>query len=202
MNLKYKKEDIIPIVLCMFQLLMFDLVNSVFNFAVQKYYPDLKGLIVADNTEPDDSMYLLLRLVKHDQTASVISYYLSLLREHKNQFQNKYGLKTRNAWKNDRILLMARVIYYSDVSYHKTITDGTVALEKLNAVVGSIHSVIVKMCKLIVFNEVELHSEFNDKIWSSLLIDHFTCRLDSDCDEWILVDLMNKVDKQLIRKWG
>lgn len=193
MATKYKREDILPIVLCVLNFMQQDLVNAAFFYAVEKHYPDLKGLLSYDDLEPDAAVCGLLSAKDDDKVIVHMIKYLGDIHKELARFINIYNVAIDEIFADERITIMAEEFYWLLVSFPDRPKDVDDAILNLQYYTESIVYILHYLCKLVLFEVIDIDCAFNDDIYNSFLTDLFNPSAnDGELAETILFELMLK----------
>lgn len=188
---KYEREDIIPIVIVMLTVISQDLYNFVFKYAVDAHYPDLKPFLTEDEFGISDANFELLSTKMDDEVIILINTYLIDIRKQMGLFADIFGKDTTGIYKDERILLLVKNIYWSVLDFPDDMALFPDSRSNLKDYVDSTLFLLHYLCKLVVFEVLDLNCEFSDDIYNSFYEDSFTLvSVKEDVNEMILFELL------------
>lgn len=169
--IKYKSEDVIPIVASVLSVAMVSFVNYVFKIALEGEFADLKGLVSID--EYDECNSELLSQLDDELTVSLAPC-LQDFQDCLESFTNIYALSLEDIFTDERITAMADDIFlslcYDTIEPNKDRKDAILSLMWFfYAILG----VLELLCILIEKEELDLESieENPDDYYDYLILD-------------------------------
>lgn len=188
---KYETKDIIPIIYCVLGYLLIDATEGFLKYTVEKYYPDLKGLLDHDITELDGSTLELLRAQSADPIVYCGWQYIRDLDDVMETFRNIYAFDPKMILNDQRITDLAGDLYEATGDILHEVKSVQESLEDLNNFMWFGGITIHYLRKLVVFEELDFESVFNDKFFDAVFIDRLIVDADDDNpNEIILSELL------------
>lgn len=192
---KYAKKDIMPIVVLTISLMSSNLINFTFKYIVDLHYPDLKPHLNMDDMEVHEtSIDLLQAQIKNDPLVELIDKYLLDIAEQVEKLMiiNELGLNELYGY--PRLLSAAEDIYWSRICFQDEQSGHTDSRANLELYANSLFDLVHCLCKLVVFEVLDLENPFNDDIYNSFYEDSFTrMPVDEDVNEVILFELLLRI---------
>jgi len=177
MAVKYKREDVGPVVYCILNIMAQDLIEAIFKYAVERYHPDLEGLIGSAAGDFDSTILDLLNLNNDDPLIAFVgNYYNDITATAANSIKI-YALNIEQLCEDKRIVGLAEELYFTLGGYLNETHDIQESLEDLVGFSWSLVIVLHYLCKLVVFEELVIEDTFSDDIFNSFYEDSF--RMDS-----------------------
>lgn len=153
--IKYEKEDLMPIVLCVLNLLEQDFLQLSLKIAVNTQYQDLKGLV---NYDTIDELDVELLKLATDKTVVILLSYVVNLQNWVDSYANIFLLDLDQIYTDKRLVDQAHDIYYA-VMFDDVVEDDGYLGAEMTFIFG-VMQVLYYVGELVILGRTDPHDDF------------------------------------------